>query len=227
MRLNREGIVGGVLYLVLGLTWAFGAHDRPPLALGTWFVAVAAVGAFIPGIANQVSLARAYLAAPALVYALAPGRLGSLALVLAIGGLTDLVDGTIARRFDKPSTLGGGLDPVVDGLFLGATAIGLALGGTFPLWLGLVIVARYLVPALAGATLIAAHRRPELRHSVTGQISTSLIIVLLGGICLFRFMNQDAGNVVVGAEIAIPIATLATMVHLGWLARRPAAPEPG
>ena len=227
MRLNREGIAGGVLYLVLGLAWAFGTQAGPPLALGAWFVAVAAAGAFIPGIANQVSLARAYLAAPALVYALVPGRLGSLALVLALGGLTDLVDGTIARRFDKPSTLGGGLDPVVDGLFLGATAIGLALGGTFPLWLGLVIVARYLVPALAGATLIAAHRRPELRHSVTGQISTSLIIVLLGGICLFRFMNQDATNVVVGAEIAIPIATLATMVHLGWLARRPAAPEPG
>jgi phosphatidylglycerophosphate synthase len=227
VRLNREGIAGGVLYLVLGLAWAFGTQAGPPLALGAWFVAVAAAGAFIPGIANQVSLARAYLAAPALVYALVPGRLGSLALVLALGGLTDLVDGTIARRFDKPSTLGGGLDPVVDGLFLGATAIGLALGGTFPLWLGLVIVARYLVPALAGATLIAAHRRPELRHSVTGQISTSLIIVLLGGICLFRFMNQDATNVVVGAEIAIPIATLATMVHLGWLARRPAAPEPG
>src|SRR6202049_378064 len=118
MRLNREGIVGGALYLVLGLAWAFGTHDGPPLALGAWFVAVAAVGAFIPGIANQVSLARAYLAAPALVYALAPGRLGSLALVLAIGGLTDLVDGTIARRFAKPSTLGGGLGRAVGRLLV-------------------------------------------------------------------------------------------------------------
>jgi len=33
-------------------------------------------------------------------------------------------------------------------------------------------------------------------------------------------MNQDASNVVIGAEIVIPIATLATFVHLGWLARR-------
>ena len=88
--------MGGVLYLVIGFSWALGAHDGPLLLLGAWFAAVAAVGTFIPGIANQVSLARAYLAAPALVYALAPGRLGSLALVLAVGGLTDLVDGTIA-----------------------------------------------------------------------------------------------------------------------------------
>lgn len=227
MGLNRVGIMGGVVYLVLGLTWAFATHPAPPVLLGAWFVAVAAVGTLIPGIANQVSLARAYLAAPALVYSLAPVSLGPLAVVLALGGLTDLVDGTIARRFDRPSTLGGGLDPVVDGLFLGAVAVGLALSGVFPLWLGLVIVLRYLLPALAGAALIAANRRPELRHSVTGQISTSLIIVLLGGICLFRFMNQDAGNVVIGAEIVIPIATAATIVHLAWLARRPAAPAPG
>jgi hypothetical protein len=41
-------------------------------------------------------------------------------------------------------------------------------------------------------------------------------------------MNQDATNVVVGAEVVIPLTTVATFVHLGWVARRPApAPEPG
>jgi cardiolipin synthase (CMP-forming) len=227
VRVNRTGIVGGVVYLVLGLAWVFLTNPGSPWLLVAWFAAVAAAGTVIPGIANQVSLARAYLAAPALVYSLMLGSLGPLAVVLAIGGLTDLVDGTIARRFDRPSTLGGGLDPVVDGLFLGAVAVGLAVSGTFPVWLGFVIVARYLVPTLAGVALIAADRRPELRHTVTGQISTSLIIVLLGGICLFRFLKQDAGNVVIGAEIVIPIATVATMVHLAWLARRPVAPGPG
>jgi cardiolipin synthase len=229
VRLNRVGITGGAIYFGLGLLWVWLASPPGPawLLVG-WFAAIAVVEAFIPGEANQVSLARAHLAAPAFVYSVSPGHLGLLAVVLAVAGLTDLVDGTIARRFARPSTFGGGLDPVVDGVLLGGVAIGLAIGGIFPLWLAGVIVARYLLPAVGGLVLIYVHRRPELRHTVSGQISTALIIILVGGICLFRFFNQDATNVVVGAEIVIPITTVATFLHLGWVARRPAhAPEPG
>jgi cardiolipin synthase (CMP-forming) len=224
---NRAGVAFGVAYIVLGVAWVAVANPAAPVLVVAWFVIVAAVGGFVPGIANQVSLARAHLAAPALVYSLESNRLGYLALVLALAGLTDLVDGTIARRFDKPSTLGGGLDPVVDGILLGAVAVGLALGGIFPLWLAAVVVVRYLLPAVVALVLLSMGRRPELRHSVSGQVSTALIIVLVGGICLFRFMNQDASNVVIGAEIVIPIATVATFVHLGLLARRSMQPGPG
>jgi phosphatidylglycerophosphate synthase len=228
LRPTRTSAVAGSVYLALGLAWVLLA--RPPglwlVELG-WIAAVAVAGLFVPGRANQVSLARAYLAAPALAYALAPGGLGSLALVLALAGLTDLVDGTIARRFDRPSSFGGALDPVVDGVLLGAVVIGLAIGGVVPAWLAAVIILRYLLPGLVGLALLTSGRRPELRHTVTGQISTSLIIVLIGGICLFRFMDQDAGNVVIGAEIVIPIATVATFVHLGLVMRRAMAPRPG
>src|SRR5579859_3314142 len=154
--------------------------------------------------------------------------LGYLAVVIAIAGLSDLVDGTVARRVERPSTLGGGLDPVVDGVFMGAVAIGLSAGGAFPLWLAVVVVARYLLPALGGAVLIAIHRRPELRHTLTGQVSTSLILILLGGVCLFRGLSQDSSAVVGAAEVVIPVATLATFVHLAWVSRRPvAAAGPG
>lgn len=223
------GAASGAVYVVLGVAWVWLAQPPAPAwVLVAWFVLVAVVEAFIPGEANQVTLARAHLAAPAVAYAVSPGHLGLLAVVLAVAGLTDLVDGTIARRFDRPSTFGGGLDPVVDGVLLGAVAVGLSLGGSFPLWLALVIVARYLLPAAGGLVLISLHRRPELRHTVSGQISTSLIIVLVGGICLFRFLGQDATNVVIGAEVVIPIATIATFLHLAWVARRPVAvAEPG
>jgi cardiolipin synthase len=224
--LNRAGLVFGAAYLLVGLGWVALTNPGSPFLLVGWFLVVAAAGSFVPGIANQVSLARAHLAAPALVYAVAPGKLGLLAVVLAVAGLTDLVDGTIARRFDRPSAFGGGLDPVVDGVLLGAVAVGLAVGGTFPVWLAVVIVARYLVPAAAGLVLISMHRRLELRHTLSGQVSTALIIVLVGGVCLFRFMSQDASNVVVGAEIVIPLTTAAAFVHLGWVAWRSMAPRP-
>ena len=229
MHLNRTGVIAGVLYLAFGLAWVFGTHPPGPAwLLAGWLVAVAVMGSFIPGEANQVSLARAYLAAPALTYSLSPGHFGPLALVLAVAGLTDLVDGTVARRFKRPTTLGGGLDPVIDGVLLGALVIGLALGGNFPVWLAGVIVARYLFPAIGGLVLISLHRRPELHHTLTGQVSTSLIIILVGGICLFRFLSQDASNIVTGAEVVIPITTVATFVHLAWLSRRPVAvAEPG
>ncbi|MFI5284448.1 MAG: CDP-alcohol phosphatidyltransferase family protein [Candidatus Dormibacterales bacterium] len=228
MRLSRKAGVASVTYLAAGLLWVFVAH--PPgsaLALVAWLVAVACIGCFVPGEANQVSLARAYLAAPGFAYASQVDDAGILALVVALAGLTDLVDGTVARRFAHPSTLGGGLDPVVDGLFMGAVVSGLVASGVIPAWLAAVVVGRYLLPALAGALLIGLHRRPELRHTLMGQVSTSLILILVGGVALFRGLKQDPGPLVTAAELVIPIATAATFVHLAWVARRPAQPPEG
>ena len=220
MRLNRTGVIAGAVYAFLGIAWTWLAGA--PWELGAGSVVVAAAGAFVPGAANHVSLARAYLAAPCALYAVHE-QYGQLAVVVALAGLTDLVDGTVARRFGSPTNLGGGLDPVVDGVFLGALAFGLALGGAFPLSLALVVLARYLLPAIGGAVVLAFGRKVELRHTVTGQISTTLNLVLIGGVALFRALDQDPGNLVIGAEIVLPVATVATFVHLAFALRRPAA----
>jgi cardiolipin synthase len=220
MRFNRSGAIVAVVWLLVGAAWTWSVASPWWLA---WFAVVALFGAFVPGAANQVSLARAYLAGPALLYSLR-SDFGALAVVVAVAGLTDLVDGTVARRLSGPSQLGGALDPVVDGVFMGALTVGLGVGGIIPLWLALIVVARYLLPALGGGLLIALGRRPDLRHTLTGQVSTTLILVLIGGVCLFRGLNQDAGALLTSAEIVIPIATVATYVHLGFAAlTRPAA----
>lgn len=215
MRLSRGGIIASLVYLLLGAAWALPSGDV--LFLG-WFVVVAVAGAFIPGEANQVTLARAYLAAPALAYA-TQEQFAPLAVTVAVASVTDLLDGTVARRLGQRSNFGGALDPVVDGIFMGALVAGIAIAGAIPVWLALVVIARYLLPALAGGVLLVLGQRPELRHTLTGQVSTTLILVLLGGICLFRGLNQDPGNLVPAAEVVIPIATVATFVHLGFSVR--------
>ena len=220
MRLNRTGVIAGAIYLAVGSVWLVVARPAGAVWLvALWLVVIAVVGAFVPGEANQVTLARAYLAAPTFAYAVA-GQFALIALAVALAGLTDLVDGTVARRFGHPSNFGGGLDPVVDGVFMGGLVIGLAVGEAFPLWLALVVIARYLLPALAGAVLMAAGRRPELRHTLTGQVSTTLILVLVGGVCLFRGLDQDSSGLLRAAEVVIPVATVATYVHLAIVLRR-------
>lgn len=219
MRATRAGLFGGAVYLVLSAAWLVAA--RPPgnrVFYELWFIALLAAGLNLPGAANQVTLSRAYLALPALVYALDSRTYGALAVCVALAGLTDLADGTVARRFGV-SRLGGALDPVVDGVFFGAVAVGLAAGGLYPAWLAAVVVARYALPALAGGVLLALGRRPELRHTLFGQVSTVLIAALLGAAALLRGLGQEAGFAVRAAEVVIPVATAATFVNLGWRVR--------
>lgn len=213
---TRAGLIGGAVYLLLTGLWLLLAH--PPgarIVYELWYIALIVVGLRLPGPANQVTLARAYLALPALVYGVA-GRLGLLAVCVALAGLSDLVDGTIARRFAAPTRFGGALDPVVDGIFFGAVAVGLAAGGTYPWWLAAVVVARYVVPVLAGGVLLLVARRPTFTHSLFGQLSTTVIAVLLGGAALLRGLGQPSEAVVAVAVVAVPLVTVLGLAQLGW-----------
>lgn len=221
IRPTTVGIAASACLLAADLTWL--ALVRPPGLgfLAAWFAALAVLGAFLPSLANQVTLSRAHLAGPALVYSLLPSRLVELAAVVSLAGLSDVVDGAIARRLGSPTRLGGGLDPVVDGVFFGAVAIGLSLGGAYPWWLALVVVARYGLPAIVGAGLLLAGRRPKLEHTPLGQASTTLIGVLLGGLALLRGLGWPAGALLTVSEVVLPLAALATFANL-FLANRTA-----
>ena len=143
--------------------------------------------------------------------------LGGAATTLA--GLTDVVDGLIARRLEQPTSLGGALDPVVDGVFFGALALGLAAGQAYPGWLAVLVILRYSLPAAVGAGLLLLGRRLEIRHTPLGQASTTLIGVLLGGVALLRGLGQDTRLLLAVTIVMIPIAVLATFANLYWANR--------
>jgi len=122
-----------------------------------------AVGGHVPGegdvsgrivtVPNLISLLRLALV-PVFAVLIVRGD-DVLALgVLAVSGVSDWLDGFIARQFDQVSGLGKVLDPAADRLFILVTLVALVWREAVPLWLVAALVARDLVllslmPALA------------------------------------------------------------------------------
>lgn len=73
--------------------------------------------------------------------------------VLVVAGLTDWLDGALARRLDQLSELGRILDPVADRLYIAVTLIGLAVRDFIPWWLVALVFGRELVILVCQALL--------------------------------------------------------------------------
>ncbi|MDK1474457.1 CDP-alcohol phosphatidyltransferase family protein [Streptomyces sp. 549] len=66
-------------------------------------------------------------------------------LILALSGISDYLDGKLARRWNQVSGLGRILDPAADRLYILSTLLGLTWRGILPLWLTGLLLARELV----------------------------------------------------------------------------------
>lgn len=99
---------------------------------------------------NVLTLFRMVAVAP-IVYWLLTGRYVAAFLLAVFAGLSDLLDGYLARRFGWMTHFGGVLDPLTDKLLLVSTTLTLAWLGELPWWLVGLIVLRDLVIVSGGA----------------------------------------------------------------------------
>ncbi len=91
---------------------------------------------------NMVSMLR-LLGVPLFLWLVLGPRADILALVvLMVSGVTDWLDGWLARKLDQTSRLGEILDPVADRLYILAVVIGLAFRDIIPWWVAIILPAR-------------------------------------------------------------------------------------
>ncbi len=83
------------------------------------------------------------------------GRQTAAAIVLAVLGATDWVDGFIARRFHQVSTVGKVLDPVADRVLVATAVIAVVVHGAVPVWFGVATLAREVLVGVAVLLLAA------------------------------------------------------------------------
>jgi cardiolipin synthase len=94
------------------------------------------------------------------------------AVVFAIAGFTDLIDGTIARTFGSVTKLGANLDPVADKLLLSSAFIALTLKGLFPVWLVIIVVSRDILMLSIVITLKGFKIPVDTRPMIAGKLTT-------------------------------------------------------
>ena len=93
-------------------------------------------------IPNALTLARACGIPLFLWLYLSHDSYGWAFFVLALGALTDYLDGKIARALHQESALGAAMDPAIDRLYILATLFALALKDVIPWWLVVVLLLR-------------------------------------------------------------------------------------
>lgn len=110
-------------------------------------------------IPNVISLLR--LACAPLVWWLlfAADEPWAAAILLGVLGVSDWVDGWIARRFDQGSELGKILDPVADRILLLSGIVALLIDESIPRWFGVLVLAREVLVAVVTLVLAAAGAR--------------------------------------------------------------------
>lgn len=122
---------------------------------------------------NAISLMRIFLVAPFLVAVI--HRQFSLALGLVVlAGVSDFLDGYLARRLVQTSPLGAFLDPLGDRLLSTVAFIALAIQGLLPPWLAVTVVAKDIYVALGAAILYLTGHRFIAAASLWGKLATLL-----------------------------------------------------
>ena len=98
--------------------------------------------------------------------------------VFLVAGISDAVDGYLAKRFHWTSELGAYLDPLADKLLIVSIYIALAVGGEIPLWLVVTVVSRDILILLAVLLSWLVGRPFRIEPLAVSKINTAAQIAL-------------------------------------------------
>lgn len=127
---------------------------------------------FIP---NLITIARIVLIAP-VVWALFTEQFTLALILFGIAGVSDGVDGLLARHYGWQSWLGSALDPLADKLLQAASYITLGILGFIPVWLVAVVVARDIIIISGSATYYFIFKTFEAAPTLISKLNTVMQI---------------------------------------------------
>ena len=161
-------------------------------------------------IPNIITLARILLV-PVIVWAITSGEMMIAFVLFLAAGISDAVDGFIAKRFNMTTELGAYLDPLADKAMIVSIYVALGISGAIPRWLVILVVSRdiMIVSAVLLSWLIAkpvtVKPHPISKLNTVAQIVfAGLVLASLG----FKWEVEAAINAMMALVAALTLLSI-------------------
>jgi cardiolipin synthase len=166
--------------------------------------------------ANQLTILRMLLI-PAFVILLLYGYRGWALVTFFTAGITDMLDGLIARRAGQKTDLGAWLDPMADKLllvtmFIVLTLPQVAFPNRLPLWFTVLVISRDVAIVATVAVINLAVGPRTFRPSVFGKLATFTYILTGVATLYFNYLGQPS-SVVTALIYASLVITVVSAAH--------------
>jgi cardiolipin synthase len=166
-------------------------------------------------IPNLITLAR-ILSVPVMVWAIASGEMLLAFVLFAVAGLSDAIDGFLAKRFGMASELGAYLDPLADKILLVSIYVTLGITGAIPRWLVILVVSRDLM--IVGAVMLSwlVGKPLVVKPLFISKVNTAAQIIFVGLILLSLGFAFDLG---IALTLAMFVVAALTLLSIGAYVR--------
>jgi cardiolipin synthase len=144
-------------------------------------------------------------------------------LVLVVAGLSDAVDGLLARKLNQHSSLGAYLDPIADKLLLSSSFVILAYKTRIAWWTTIIVISRDILMLTVATVIILISGYRPFPPSILGKLTTFFEIILVFSVVLtaaypqfhWRFLHNALVDIVTfcAAASALHYSFLVTRHH--------------
>ena len=166
-------------------------------------------------IPNVLSMLRMSLAVPSALLLLQEWYNAAL-LIFLVAGLSDALDGYLAKRFGWRSRLGSILDPLADKILLVTNYIVLGWLGSIPVWLVAVIISRDVIVVSGALAYHARVGRYEMAPTMASKVNTTVQIVLVVVVVASLGLLSLPDWIVDGLIYGVLVTTVWSGVDYAW-----------
>lgn len=167
---------------------------------------------------------------PFFLVAISNGRFDIALGLFVAAGISDGIDGYLARRFDMKSALGAYLDPIADKLMMMSSYLFLAIPSypghyKIPVWLAVLVVSRDVLMLTVALLLILTSSKRRFPATWVGKVTTVTLIVNVLFVLCANLWSWPPPPVLIGFGAAATMVTLSGL-HYVYLVAREQGPDP-